>query len=501
VFDTLHVQIALLTEKRAIKNTIITQHCTLTILEMLHANNTRLIHAILRLLNLIVDFNTPMIESLCLVGVLPAVQKFASQEYSTEIRMQTALFVSSVVHASALTLQMFIACQGIPVLVAFLVHEDNQYQERKEVIFSAIKSILQVFDSDVRMPKKDFIRIFTSAKLMHHLSKVMMNVLLLDSKDNLGLFLPKIITIILLFSKADAIVKEHVADAIVLDRLLASLSPLQGENKLNILKAINNISADPTFSSFDNVDVFPRLVVQLGEANEHMVNHALSTLFNMCNLARPRTEKAALAGAIPYLQKLIMSNSPLKHLAVKIICDMPYCSRRTHQELWDKDCVNFYIELFKMENCQEKALNSLAEWMKEKEESKRIQAEVLKPKNIQRIVEVFRSVPNRVFTKLIIPLQKIINNNTKVCKALADADDFMPALANAMSHASKNPDAHVLLTELRVFQSLYKFCSRPKLVMDVVYPVLKHIAIVASSQLARDTAQDCIDACDANFQI
>lgn len=163
-------------------------------------------------------------ETLGLVGALPIVMKFSRLTYKPEIRLQAAKFIREMCHASPLTLQMFIACRGLPVLVEFLEHTDNQFAELKDIIFCAIDAILQVFNlpSTVRTPKNDFCRLFSKNKLMYHLSKVLINLTREDNPEYQK-YLKKVQTIILLFSEAETMVKVHLAEEAILKRLFCKL--------------------------------------------------------------------------------------------------------------------------------------------------------------------------------------------------------------------------------------------------------------------------------------
>lgn len=124
----------------------------LSVMDMLNVSEPKVILATLRVVNQIVKNNPGILEILCLVGILPTVMRFSNTEYSTDVRMEACTFIHRVVHAGSLTMQMFIACRGLPVLVEFLQHDESQYQDRKNIICSAIDGILQVFQtpSDVR---------------------------------------------------------------------------------------------------------------------------------------------------------------------------------------------------------------------------------------------------------------------------------------------------------------------------------------------------------------
>ncbi|KAJ6297075.1 hypothetical protein OIU78_022743 [Salix suchowensis] len=102
------------------KIVFITQHGLLPLMELLEVPKTRVIFSVLQLVNQIVKDNTDFQENACLVGLIPVVMSFAGPDRPREVRMEAAYFLQQLCQSSSLTLQMFIACRGIPILVGFL---------------------------------------------------------------------------------------------------------------------------------------------------------------------------------------------------------------------------------------------------------------------------------------------------------------------------------------------------------------------------------------------
>jgi hypothetical protein len=136
-----------------------------------------------------------------------------SSEYDFETKRQASKYIHETCFTSSLTLQMFIACRGLPVLVSFLEHTDITFLQLKEIIYYGINGIIQVFNiplSSCSTPKNDFCRIFAKSKIMHHLSKVLYNLLIImkDEKEEKELieynkYLKNVLIIIQLFSASD----------------------------------------------------------------------------------------------------------------------------------------------------------------------------------------------------------------------------------------------------------------------------------------------------------
>ncbi|KAI3698359.1 hypothetical protein L2E82_41850 [Cichorium intybus] len=140
------------------KLVFMTQHGLLPLLELLEVPRTRVqvICSVLQVLNQIIKDNTDFQENACLVGLVPVVMGFAVPDRTREVRMEAAYFLQQLCQSSSLTLQMFIACRGIPVLVGFL---EADYAKYREMVHLAIDGMWQVFKLQRSTLRNDFCRI------------------------------------------------------------------------------------------------------------------------------------------------------------------------------------------------------------------------------------------------------------------------------------------------------------------------------------------------------
>ncbi|KAK3408669.1 hypothetical protein EUGRSUZ_J00858 [Eucalyptus grandis] len=120
----------------------VSQHGLLPLIELLEVPKNRVICSVLQLINKIIKDNTDFQENACLVGLIPVVMGFAIPlpDRAREIRMEAAYFFQQLCQSSSLTLQMFIACSGIPVLVGFL---EADYAKHREMVHLAIDGMWQ----------------------------------------------------------------------------------------------------------------------------------------------------------------------------------------------------------------------------------------------------------------------------------------------------------------------------------------------------------------------
>lgn len=134
-------------ESPDIKSVVISSHGMLPILEILETCNRP--HTILRLLkivNLIIMDNVEIQENLCFVGGIPIITRFASKRYSSDIRLEAAAFVRQMYQTSTLTLQMFVSCGGLNVLVEFL---EEDYEAEKDLVLIGVNGVWSVFELQV----------------------------------------------------------------------------------------------------------------------------------------------------------------------------------------------------------------------------------------------------------------------------------------------------------------------------------------------------------------
>ncbi|XP_042498274.1 MAP3K epsilon protein kinase 1-like isoform X2 [Macadamia integrifolia] len=134
----------------------VTQHGLLPLMELLEIPKTRIICSVLQMINHIIKDNTDYLENACLIGLIPVVMSFAASDRPREVRMHAAYFLQQLCQSSSLTLQMFIACRGIPVLVSFL---EADYAKYREMVHLAIDCMWQVFMLQHSTPRNDFCRI------------------------------------------------------------------------------------------------------------------------------------------------------------------------------------------------------------------------------------------------------------------------------------------------------------------------------------------------------
>jgi len=201
-------------EKRSI---VLRSHGMLPILEILgQIPPNEVVLPLLKIINLIIHEDGESQESLSFLGGIPIICTFASKKYSSDIRKEAAAFVRQMYQTSTLTLQMFIGCGGINVLVEFL---EEDIDEERDLVLIGVNGVWNVFELQGPTPKNDFCRILSRSSVLYPLSLVLNRVI--EERDEVAqLMQGRIVSIFLIFSQAESHVKDLVADRMILKREL-----------------------------------------------------------------------------------------------------------------------------------------------------------------------------------------------------------------------------------------------------------------------------------------
>lgn len=337
-----------LCESPDLKSVVVSSHGLLPILEVLDNCQRRDISLILlKIINLIIFENIEIQENFCFVGGIPVVTKFAHKKYSSEIRLEAAAFVRQMYQTSTLTLQMFISCGGLNVLVEFL-EEDYEYE--RDLVLVGVNGVWSVFELQGSTPKNDFCRIFSRSSVLYPLSLVLNRVLDEDG-EVAELVEGRIVNIFLLFSQAENHVKESIADRMVLKRVLKDLRRMSPKHQITMLKFIKNLSMlATTLDALQNSNAIETLTDLLASStklghHQEIENQVMNIMFNLCRLSKNRQEDAALNGIVPLLQGIAKNKRSTKEFAIPILCDMAYSGKVGRKILWQNKALDTYVRL------------------------------------------------------------------------------------------------------------------------------------------------------------
>ena len=460
--------VIVLAESPDVKNVIVSSHGMLPILEILsETTRSYIVLRLLRIVNVILSDNIEVQENLCFVGGIPIISSFASKKYATEIRLEAANFVRMMYQNTGLTLQMFISCGGLMVLVEFL-EEDYDSEAGRELVLVGVNGIWSVFELQGPTPKNDFCRIFSRSAVLYPLSLVLNRVLDEDDRELAEIVEGRVVNIFLLFSQAENHVKELIADRMVLKRVLKDLRRMRPANQVVMLKFIKNLSMlSTTLDALQNSNAIEVLTDLLGSSMpshsrttagaQHfrdISNQILATMYNLCRLSTGRQEDAALNGIVPLLQKIVKTERPLKEFALPIMCDMAHSGKVGRKILWQNKGLQFYVSLLADQYWAVTALDAVFIWLQE--ETAKVEEHLLDPtfKFDDALVQCFNESKADAFENLLEPLQKLLRLSPAIAASLANRTLF--ERAGVKMHSKK---ALVRLNLLRVIRSICDACE------------------------------------------
>ncbi|KAF8158498.1 hypothetical protein B0H34DRAFT_709124 [Crassisporium funariophilum] len=434
---------------------LVSSHGMLAILEVLEGRCSRdVIMKLLQIINLLVTEDLGFLESFCLIGGIPVMMEFTSKKYPSECRLEASNFIRLLCHTSVLTLQMFISCRGLKVLVDLL---DEDYGEQTELVEHALNGIGSVFELQSPTTKNDFCRMFIREGLLDPLSAALLNVMAFRGASTLDTKM-KVIQILLVFSQvsqSDIHVRNALGTRKVVRRLLRACELLEPECLVQMLKAVKHLSMNATLlevlQNANALEILIRILDEqsTGPHSTEISNHVFQTCYNLCRLNKSRQEEAAQAGIIPCLKRVIETSSPLKQFALPILCDLASAGKSCRTYLWQHDGLSMYVKLLSDPYFQVSALESVLSWLQD--ETARVEDDLLKPTAIDALLKCFVSAKANSFENLLDPFLKITRLSTPITIAMTKSSAFFKRIVDRLGQNSK---AVVRLNLLRILRGV-----------------------------------------------
>ncbi|KZT28795.1 hypothetical protein NEOLEDRAFT_1129017 [Neolentinus lepideus HHB14362 ss-1] len=408
---------------------LVSSHGMLAILEVLESRYSRdVVLKLLQIVNLLVADDMGFLESFCLIGGIPVVMGFTSKKFPSECRLEASNFIGLLCQSSVLTLQMFISCRGLKVLVDLL---DEDYAEQTELVVGALNGIRIVFELQSPTKKNDFCRMFIREGLLDPLSSALLNVMATTEEKSADMK-GRIIQIILTFcqvSVSDIHVRNALGTRKVIRRFLRACELLDGDYLVQMLKAVKHLSMNATLldvlQNANAIEILCRILDEQssGPRSTDVSNHIFQTCYNLCRLNKSRQEEAAQAGIIPSLMRVIESSSPLKQFALPIVCDLASAGKTCRVLLWQHDGLHMYLKLLEKDPYfQVSALEAIVSWLQD--ETARVEDELMKPQALDALLNCFITAKANSFENLLDPFLKICRISTSITIAIAKSHFF-----------------------------------------------------------------------------
>lgn len=486
----------ILTDSPELKTVVVSSHGMLPILEVLETcSRPDTQYRLLNIVNTIISpSNVEVQENLCFVGGIPIISKFAHKKYADEIRLEAAAFVKMMYLTSTLTLQMFVSCGGLNVLVDFL-EEEYESELGRELVLTGVNGVWSVFELQGPTPKNDFCRIFSRSAVLYPLSLVL-NRVLDEQGERSEVIEGRIVNIFLLFSQAENHVKESVADRMVLKTVLKDLKRMTPQHQITMLKFIKNLSMlATTLDALQNSNAIEVLTDLLGASMNathfrEISNQVLNTMYNLCRLSKTRQEDAALSGVIPLLQRIVQTERPLKEFALPILCDMAHSGNFGRKVLWQNKGLQFYVSLLADQYWAVTALDAIFVWLQE--ETAKVEEHLLRSESAfpEAVLQSFNESKADAFENLLEPLQKLLRLSPPIAASLAHRSLFERSAVKIQT--AKKP--LVRLNLLRVIRSICD-ASQEQGTLLMKYGLLSNIQDLARHDpaiLVREMANELV---------
>ncbi|EKM79117.1 hypothetical protein AGABI1DRAFT_120578 [Agaricus bisporus var. burnettii JB137-S8] len=488
--------IEIMEENPEMQPQLVSSHGMLAILEVLEARRHRDVTVkLLQIVNMLVATDIGFLESFCLIGGIPVLMEFTSKKYPSDCRLEASNFIKLLCNTSILTLQMFISCRGLKVLVDLL---DEDFTEQEELVVHALNGISNVFELQSPTTKNDFCRMFIREGLLDPLSLALLNVMAIRGESTLETKM-KIIQTLLVFcqvSQSDVHVRNALGTRQVIRRLLRACELLEPECLVLMLKAVKHLSMNATLlevlQNANAIEILIRILEEhsSGPHSTEMSNHIFQTCYNLCRLNKTRQEEAAQAGILPCLKRVIETRSPLKQFALPILCDLAAAGKSCRNLLWQHDGLRMYLKLLDDPYFQVSSLESILSWLQD--ETGRIEDQLLKPEAIEALLNCFVQCKANSFENLLDPFLKLTRISTPIILAIAKSPAFFKRVIDKLGHNGK---AVVRLNLLKLLRSVVEVHPNRTLLvdkyglLDVVEKLSKGDGAVLVRELARDIAR------------
>ncbi|PFH54052.1 hypothetical protein AMATHDRAFT_53856 [Amanita thiersii Skay4041] len=431
----------IITDSPDMQGQLVSSHGMLAILEVLEGRCSRdVTMKLLQIVNLLVTSDLGFLESFCLIGGIPLMMEFTSKKYPSECRLEASNFIRLLCHTSVLTLQMFISCRGLKVLVDLL---DEDYAEETDLVVHALNGIGSVFELQSPTTKNDFCRMFIREGLLDPLSAALLNVMANRGEQAMATK-KKIIQILLVFcqvSQSDIHVRNALGTRKVIRRLLRACELLEPECLVQLLKAVKHLSMNATIlevlQNANALEILIRILEEQssGHHSTEMSNHIFQTCYNLCRLNKTRQEEAAQAGIVPCLKRVISTSSPLRQFALPILCDLAGAGKSCRTLLWQHDGLGMYMKLLDDPYFQVSALEAIVSWLQD--ETARVEDELVKPDSIEALLRCFVNSKANSFENLLEPFLKLTRLSTPITVGIAKLPAFFKRIIDRLGHHSK----------------------------------------------------------------
>ena len=280
--------------------------------------------------------------------------------------MKPLPFVQQICNASMFTMQIFISCSGLQAILD--VMQEKDFLDHQSISYVVVDALSSIFATQFVAPKIEYSRVLAKQGVFTPLSLMLKQIGKSKSTQS-QVILSKIVNVLSVFSQSDSYVKEIMSQPILLENLLEQLHNLSQDDGVAIVKILKNLSmASACLGALESANSIEALIAILskkdarGQQRKELVNQTLNALFNLCRLSKSRQLRAAKAGLIPTLQKVIEHEKPLKEFALPILCDFAHTGKYSQDLLWENNTLSIYLSLLADPYWQVNGLDAIVSW-------------------------------------------------------------------------------------------------------------------------------------------
>jgi len=484
---------------------LIQDHGVLTILQLLEVWKTdEHVYLIIQIINKIIYQNIKGLEYLSMLGLIPLMMAYArpapdninlTESHPTtnvfkisQVQVEAATFIENVC-ANPRTLQMFIGCGGLDVLVYFISFSHNLGSdlEARVLVRVGLNGVLQIFKlSGIR--RNDFCKIMADRKLLLSLTILFEYLIeqLIQQENGHQIqdakhcwdALHKTTEVLESFSKSVKVVVNNIKESELVQKLIRSFTLILNRSGVgskhefvelvnDVLKFLKNMTLEPEI--IDHLDesgvideVMHLLKRQKAKSDDAAMVRGLEKveasiiylIFCLCRLNKARQDKAANLGIVPHLLRVIDEQKSTKQFALHVLCDLGHSTNQsTRAILADNKVVNLFISLLRggqiVENWQTRALECLAAWMGN--EPKDVEPALCEGDAIGNLIWSFRTLHQENFEKVSECLLELVQASNQLAQGLGRQKEFINELISRLQY----PKAKIVLNLLRTLQHLF----------------------------------------------
>ena len=418
-------------------------------------------------------------DNMCTVGLLGKLldlcRRPRADEESSAVVLQATFVLNSLCWgAEARIIQMVVGCRGIPVLVG-LLEADAPFSHL------ALDCLWKVTNLQGPTPKRDFCRLLARARAAPRLVALLSRAFRehsasradarsleaagggggnADWEDLSVREAERVASLLVLFSQADRVVKGDLAHPAALGGMLAVLTGGPAglprgllSAYLKVLRAVGFLSGDAfALDALQRAGAVAALVALLSHtasgAPSEVESQTMLALYNLCKVSKVRQEQAASAGIVLPLMRLIANSSPLRQLAIPLLCDLVHAGQAARLALWRHDGLSFFLRLLELKYWQSTALNCVAVWIGASgaEALEQLEQVLLRPESISTLVKTVAEADADAAPTILPPLGRILQ-----CKNL-NRRLGQTSLVSHLVHRLAHPEAVVRKACLELIQ-------------------------------------------------